>query len=156
MRLHTHIPKVPDGSQAPSSHRSFSLFQGGRDRDGRPGEGVFGRFPMVLVGFGTFWSFSYDFGCFPMVFARFRPVRGTRGIRDMSLSGSRVYPGLSRLGYLTVHKFRIVVETRRNLARIVRTRCAPVRGYRAEYFGLSLAQLSAPIRFEIEDFQPDP
>ncbi len=32
---------------------------------------------MVLVDFGSFWSCSYDFGRFLMVFARFRPVRGT-------------------------------------------------------------------------------
>ncbi len=32
----------------------------------------------------------------------------------------------------------------------------PVRGYRAVYLGLGLAQLEAPIRFEIEDSRPDP
>ncbi len=32
----------------------------------------------------------------------------------------------------------------------------PVCGYRAGSFGLGLAQLSAQIRFEIEDFRPDP
>ena len=32
---------------------------------------------MVLADFGSVWSFSYDLGRFPMVFARFRPVRGT-------------------------------------------------------------------------------
>jgi hypothetical protein len=30
---------------------------------------------MVLIDFGSFWSFPYDFGRFPLVFARFRPVR---------------------------------------------------------------------------------
>ncbi len=45
--------------------------------DGRTGEGVFGSFLMVLVDFGSFWSFSNDLCRFPMVFARFRPVRGT-------------------------------------------------------------------------------
>ncbi len=47
----------------------------------------------------------------------------------------------TRLSYLTVQKFHIVVETRRNLARIVRNRCVPVCGQRAGYFGLCLAQL---------------
>ncbi len=45
--------------------------------DGRMGEGVVGRFPIVLVDVGSCWSNSYDLGGFPMVFARFRPVRGT-------------------------------------------------------------------------------
>ncbi len=45
--------------------------------DGRKGEGIFGRRLMVLVVFGSFWSFSFDFDRFPMVFVRFRPVRGT-------------------------------------------------------------------------------
>ena len=62
----------------------------------------------------------------------------------------------TRLSYLTVYKFRIVVETRRNRPRIVRTRCVTVCGYRAGYCGLGLAQLSAQIWFEIEDFRPDP
>ncbi len=46
-----------------------------------------------------------------------------------------------RLSYLTVNKFRIVVETRLNRLRIVRNRCVPVCGYRAGYFKLGLAQL---------------
>ncbi len=45
--------------------------------DGRTGEGVFGSFLMVFVDFGCFGSFSYDLGRFLVVFARFRPVRGT-------------------------------------------------------------------------------
>ena len=45
--------------------------------DGRTGESVFGSFLMVLLDVGSFWLFSYYFGCFSMVFARFRPVRGT-------------------------------------------------------------------------------
>ncbi len=32
---------------------------------------------MVLVDFDSFCAFSYDFAGFPMVFGRFRPVRGT-------------------------------------------------------------------------------
>ncbi len=32
----------------------------------------------------------------------------------------------------------------------------PVCGYRAGYSGVGLAQLEAQIRFEIEDFRPDP
>ncbi len=52
--------------------------------------------------------------------------------------------------------FRIVVETHRNPPRIDRNRCVPVGGYRAGYFRLGLAQLLAQIRFEIEDFWPDP
>ena len=41
-------------------------------------------------------------------------------------------------------KCRIIVETRRNRAKIVRNRCAPVCGYRARYFGLGSAQLWGP------------
>ncbi len=32
----------------------------------------------------------------------------------------------------------------------------PVRGYRAIYLGLGLVKLEAQIRFEIDDFRPDP
>ncbi len=39
---------------------------------------------------------------------------------------------LAQLDYLTVKKFRIVVETSRKQSRIVRNRCVPVCGYRAE------------------------
>ncbi len=53
-------------------------------------------------------------------------------------------------------QFRIVVETRGSRPRIVQNRCVLVRGYRAGYFGLGLAQLVAQIRFEIEDSRPDP
>ncbi len=53
----------------------------------------------------------------------------------------------ARLSYLKVYKFRIVVETLRYRARIVRTRCVPVCGHRAGYFGRGLA--SRP-RLEIE------
>ena len=53
----------------------------------------------------------------------------------------------ARLNYLTVYKFRIVVETLLYRARIVRTRCVPVCGHRAGYFGRGLA--SRP-RLEIE------
>ncbi len=60
------------------------------------------------------------------------------------------------MSYLTVHKFRIVVEARGNWPRIVRNRCVPVSGYRAGYFGLGLAQLEAQIRIEIEDCRPYP
>ncbi len=58
--------------------------------------------------------------------------------------------------YLTLDKFRIIVETRRNRARIGRTRCVPVCGYRAGYAGLGLAYFQAQIWPEIEDFRPDP
>ncbi len=47
----------------------------------------------------------------------------------------------TRLSYLTVNKFRTVVETRRNRARIVRNRCVPVCGHRAVYFGLGFVPL---------------
>ncbi len=60
---------------------------------------------------------------------------------------------LARLSYLTVSKFRIVVEARRNRLRIVRNRCVPVC---AGYFGFGLAQLEARIRLEIADVRPDP
>ncbi len=45
--------------------------------------------------------------------------------------------------YLTVHKFRIFVETYRNRPRIDRNRCLPICAYRAGYFELDLAQLKA-------------
>ncbi len=48
---------------------------------------------------------------------------------------------LAGLSYLTVEKFRIVVETRRNRFRIVWNRWVPLCGRRAGYFGLGLAQL---------------
>ena len=48
---------------------------------------------------------------------------------------------MSRLSYLTVYKFRIVVETRRNRPRMFRDRWVPVCGYSAGYLGLGLAQL---------------
>ena len=59
----------------------------------------------------------------------------------------------SRLSYLTVQKFRTVVETRRNRPRIVRTRCVPVCGHRAVYFGLGLALLQAQIRPPLTNFR---
>ncbi len=46
-----------------------------------------------------------------------------------------------RLSYLTVYKFRIVVEARRKRARIVRNLCAPVCGHRSWSFGRGSAQL---------------
>ncbi len=62
----------------------------------------------------------------------------------------------ARLSYLTVYKSRIVVETHRNRPIIVRSRCVPVCGYRAGYFGLGVTQLVAQIQLEIEDHRPDP
>jgi hypothetical protein len=59
---------------------------------------------------------------------------------------------VTRLSYLSVYKFRIVIETRRNRPRIVRNRCVPVCGHRAGYFGLGFAELSAQTRLGIEDF----
>ncbi len=61
-----------------------------------------------------------------------------------------------QLSYLTVEKFRVVVETRRNRHRIVRNRGVSVCGYRAGSFGLGLAQLWAQIQFGVEDVRPDP
>ena len=61
-----------------------------------------------------------------------------------------------RLTYLTVQKFRVVVETRRNRAIIVRNRCVPVCGHRARYLGLGVAHLQAQLWFEIEDSRLDP
>jgi hypothetical protein len=63
---------------------------------------------------------------------------------------------LTRLCYLTVQKFRIVVETRRSRPMIIRNPCVPVCGYRAGYFGLGLAHLEAQIQLVVEDFRPDP
>jgi hypothetical protein len=51
---------------------------------------------------------------------------------------------MSRLSYPTVSKFRIVQETRRNRAIIVRNRCVPVSGYRARYYGLGFGPALGP------------
>ncbi len=63
----------------------------------------------------------------------------TQVLSQRSVGHGRV--SMTWLIYLTVCKFRIVVETRGNRARIVRNRCVPVCEYRAGYFGLGLAQL---------------
>ncbi len=57
--------------------------------------------------------------------------------------------------WVTVEKFRIVVETFRNRTNIARARCVPVCGYRVGYVGLGLAKLEAEIWLDIEDLRPD-
>ena len=55
-----------------------------------------------------------------------------------------------------VKNFRIAVNTRRDRAMIVRSRWRPVCGHLARYFGRGLVEVSAQIRFEMEDPRPDP
>ncbi len=82
--------------------------------------------------------------------------------RVPEMPGSRVSDLFSRPGaidrLLQSHRSGTVnrIQTRRNRPIIVRTRCLPVSGDRAGYFGLGLAQLQAQIRFKIGDFRPDP
>ncbi len=80
-------------------------------------------------------------------FVRGQGVSFRRGCLSLLVLGSWVRPAAvwsllyTRLRYLTVEKFRIVVETHRNRPIIVRNLFVPVCEYRVGYLGLGLAQL---------------
>ncbi len=82
------------------------------------------------------------------------PCGGPAGV--MKTNGLFFEVPRTRLSYLAVSKFWIVVETPRNRSDIDRNRFEPVCGHRPGPLWLGFVRFVGRFGFQLDDFRPDP